>query len=48
MDVKREGRPRDAAISRALVRAAERRLESSGIDNLTGDALVSEVGAKYA
>lgn len=40
----KEGRPRDAAISRALVRAAERRMESSGYGALTVDGLVNEVG----
>ncbi|AZZ54561.1 hypothetical protein C5E08_00700 [Rathayibacter iranicus] len=40
----KEGRPRDAAISRALIRAAERLMESDGFDKLTVDGIVSEVG----
>lgn len=41
---KQEGRPRDPAISRALVRAAERRMEADGFDGLTVDGIVNEVG----
>lgn len=44
MTAKQEGRPRDIAISRALVRAAERRMESAGFDKLTVDGIVNEVG----
>ncbi|GAA1532355.1 TetR/AcrR family transcriptional regulator [Brevibacterium picturae] len=39
-----EGRPRDASISRALLRAAERRMESDGFAKLTVDGIVTEVG----
>lgn len=41
---KQEGRPRDPAISRALVRAAERQMEANGFHKLTVDGIVNEVG----
>lgn len=44
----REGRPRDVAISRALVRAAERRMESGGFGQLTVDGIAKEVGSTRA
>lgn len=44
MSKKQEGRPRDAAISRALVQTAERRMEDAGFHKLTVDGIVNEVG----
>lgn len=44
MTTKQEGRPRDASISRAIVRATELRMESAGFDKLTVDGIVNEVG----
>jgi len=44
VSTKMEGRPRDASISRALVRAAERRMEADGFGKLTVDGIVNEVG----
>lgn len=40
----KEGRPRDATISRALVRAAERQMETGGFGSLSVEAVVTEVG----
>ncbi|QIM17150.1 TetR/AcrR family transcriptional regulator [Leucobacter insecticola] len=44
MTVKQEGRPRDPAISQALVWTAERWLETVGFDKLTVDGIVAEIG----
>ncbi|WP_268926524.1 TetR-like C-terminal domain-containing protein [Micrococcus luteus] len=44
MTPKPEGRPRDPAISTALLQVAERRMEAVGFGQLTVDGVVSEVG----
>ncbi|WP_121867940.1 TetR/AcrR family transcriptional regulator [Glutamicibacter nicotianae] len=44
MPTKQEGRPRDASISRAIIQAAEKRMESLGFDKLTVDGIVNDVG----
>jgi len=44
MTAKLEGRPRDVAITRAIVDAATRQMETAGFGKLTVDGIVTEVG----